>query len=507
MVILSYALHAICIYFYPSSILFNVIIPIITLLQKSNMSLVFYDTETTGTDTAFSQILQFGAIRTDVDLNITDRFEIRCRLLPHIVPSPGAMAVTGVTIKQLIDVGLPTHYEMIKAIHEKLRSWSPAIFLGYNSLNFDEHLLRQAFYQTLHPLYLTNTDGNSRIDILRLLHATHLYAPGAIAIPVKENGNPIFKLDQVAPHNGFAHENAHDAMADVEATIHMCRLIRERAPHLWESFNRFSKKKAVTDYAFNELIFSLSEFNYGRPYSSLVTTIGIHPKRNTDIFVFDLAIDPSSLAAMPVERHASQLKKTPKPIRILKSNACPTMRPVAEAPAIAEAMALGMEELLRRANVLKSDSVLRSALIEAYLSIGDEVEEPSLHIENQIYDGFYTTSDQEKLDAFHRAEWADRALLSSQMEDKRARQISSRLIYFERPHLLDDVSRIDYDIAIAKRLLADEKTVPWLTLPKAIAEIDHLLETAEESKQGLLNEHREYLLDRLEIAARILNTI
>ena len=470
------------------------------------MSLVFYDTETTGTDTAFSQILQFGAIRTDAELNIIDRFEIRSQLQPHIVPSPGAMAVTGVTVKQLTDTTLPTHYQMMKAIREKLRSWSPAIFLGYNSLNFDEHLLRQAFYQTLHPLYLTNTDGNSRIDILRLLHATHLFVPDAIVIPVKENGNPIFKLDQIAPHNGFAHEKAHDAMADVEATIHMCRLVREHAPQLWESFNRFSKKKAVTEYTFSEPIFSLSEFNYGRPYSSLVTAIGIHPKRNTDIFVFDLAIDPSLLAAMPPERHASQLKKTPKPIRVIKSNACPTMRPAGEAPALAEARALGMDELTRRANVLKSDATLRSALIEAYLSIGDDEEEPSQHIEHQIYDGFYSSGDQEKLDAFHLAEWEKRPCLSSQLEDKRLRQISSRLIYFERPDLLDQVAKQGYDIAIAKRLLADETTVPWLTLPKAIAEIEHLIEKADESKLDHLNEHREYLLDRLEIATQALNS-
>ena len=60
-------------------------------------SYVFYDTETTGTLTSFDQILQFGAIKTDDELNELDRFETRCRLLPHVVPSPGAMRVTGVT--------------------------------------------------------------------------------------------------------------------------------------------------------------------------------------------------------------------------------------------------------------------------------------------------------------------------------------------------------------------------------------------------------------------------
>ena len=53
------------------------------------MSFVFYDTETTGTKTAFDQILQFGAIRTDHELRELDRFEIRCRLLPYPCAGPG----------------------------------------------------------------------------------------------------------------------------------------------------------------------------------------------------------------------------------------------------------------------------------------------------------------------------------------------------------------------------------------------------------------------------------
>ena len=70
------------------------------------MPYVFYDTETTGTETAFDQILQFAAIRTDDDLNELDRFNIRCRLLPHIVPSPGALRLTNILIHVLASITL-----------------------------------------------------------------------------------------------------------------------------------------------------------------------------------------------------------------------------------------------------------------------------------------------------------------------------------------------------------------------------------------------------------------
>ena len=89
------------------------------------MTFVFYDTETTGTDTAFDQILQFGAIRTDDDLNEIDRFEIRCRLQPHIVPAPMALKVTGIRPGMLLDPVLPSHYEAMRQVHAKLSDWSP----------------------------------------------------------------------------------------------------------------------------------------------------------------------------------------------------------------------------------------------------------------------------------------------------------------------------------------------------------------------------------------------
>ncbi len=86
----------------------------------ATMAFIFYDTETTGLETAFDQILQFAAIRTDDDLNELDRFDIRCRLMPYIVPSPGALRVTGVTPAMLTDPSLPSHYEAIRRIKEKL---------------------------------------------------------------------------------------------------------------------------------------------------------------------------------------------------------------------------------------------------------------------------------------------------------------------------------------------------------------------------------------------------
>ena len=54
------------------------------------MSFVFYDTETTGMNWAFDQILQFAAVRTNADLDPVAELNLESRLLPHVVPSAEA---------------------------------------------------------------------------------------------------------------------------------------------------------------------------------------------------------------------------------------------------------------------------------------------------------------------------------------------------------------------------------------------------------------------------------
>ena len=115
---------------------------------------------------------------------------MRCRLLPHVVPSPEALCVTGISVEQLTDPALPSHYDMVRAIKAKLEAWSPAVFIGHNSMRFDETLLRQALYKTLYDPYLTNTNGNCRLDSLPLLQAVNFFQPGVLSVPVNKRNRP-----------------------------------------------------------------------------------------------------------------------------------------------------------------------------------------------------------------------------------------------------------------------------------------------------------------------------
>lgn len=468
------------------------------------MSLVFYDTETTGTETYFDQILQFAAIKTDHDLNEIDRFEIRCRILPHVVPAPGAMRVTGVKAFQLTDPSCHSHYEMVRAIREKLLSWSPALFIGWNTLDFDEDLLRQALFKTLHPPYLTNTDGNSRSDALRIAQACKLIAPHALNFPTNEKGKVTFKLDKLAPANGFTHDKAHDALGDVEATIHVCRRIMEQAPEVWSSFMRFSTKSAVADYINEEKLYGFSEAYFGASYAWMVTTLGKNQNNNSEWYVYDLSVLPESLLDLSEAELKARLLKSPKPLRKLKSNGAPTIFTVEEGHGISTCAAIEMLELERRADLILGNPDFCSRLISIYESTKEDYP-LSVHVEKQIYNGFINESDRKLLEQFHVTDWSERYAIIEKLQDIRLKILGIRLIYLERPDLLNAAQKEEHERQSARRLLGLEEETTWLTLPDALKELDEMIATATKAELGLLEEHRHYMQQRHAEALKILS--
>ena len=238
------------------------------------MSFVFFDTETTGLRRGFDQIVHFAAIKTDNDLNEVDRFETRSRLLPFVVPNPSALLTSGITIERLQARELPSHSSMVAAIERILSEWSPSIFVGYNSIRFDEEMLRHALFQSLRPAYLTSQPRNGRADALTLMMAASALSPAAVSVPTGQSGRPTFRLGTMAMANGVAHGLAHDAMGDAEATLELCRLVKDRSPDVWQRFVRFSSKASVRDFVDSGDAFVLTEFYGGNAYHTPVIRLG-----------------------------------------------------------------------------------------------------------------------------------------------------------------------------------------------------------------------------------------
>lgn len=440
------------------------------------MSLIFYDSETSGISTQFDQILQFAAIRTDADLNEISRFESRSRLLPYVLPSPGALKVTGMTIDQLLDQAHPTHYEMVTELRRTLGSWCPGSFVGYNSLRFDEELLRQAFYQCLHPPYLTNTGGSMRADAMHLVRAAAVLHPDALVAAQNDKGGRSFKLDRLAPINGFNHSRAHDAMADVEALIFLCRIIRDRCPELWARFNRFGHKAVVDHFLRSEDAFVVLEYFPVQTGCYVTTWIGQSGSQPNIEYAYDLSVDPDELLLLDDEQLARRLTQRPRPLRKIRKNAAPTLCPIEEAPD-AIFQEINHAEFRRRAGIVRANVALNTRLIW----LADRLAPPrgkAIHVEQQIYDGFWSNEDERRLASFHSSSWEERAQITEALDDERLKWLARRLIFVERPDVLAPGIRSAAEREIAARHLCGiDESGGWTPLCRSIADTQTMIDT------------------------------
>jgi exodeoxyribonuclease-1 len=458
------------------------------------LSFVVYDVETTGLTKGFDQILHFGAIKTDPELKEVERFEMRCRLLPHIVPAPRAFHITGASIADLLSAQRPSHYEMVCQTFQTLSGWGPAVFLGFNSIQFDEEFLRHAFYQCLHRPFLTNTNGNARADVLKLARAVAALHPEVLVAPAGQDGQPIFRLGELAQANGIHVGNQHSALADVEATLSLCRIVRDGAPDLWSRFVRFAQKAAVVDFMVQEPAFVLFEYFGARQEVHLLTDIGANVVLPNLHYCLDLAQDLDALRAFEGDELIARLKTDPRPIRKVRVNTAPLLCPLFEALP-AHLGDFTEEEINQRALAVRADAEFVEKLVVAARA-SERVYEDSPHVELQLYNGFPHDPDMALMDSFHAAPWEDRVAIGAQFQDARLRRLSRRLIYFERPDLLTEEVRQAASGEIGRRLLGTAAIAgPWLTLPNAIAELDALLAETTPDSQLRLSDYRRHLVE------------
>lgn len=452
------------------------------------MAFIFYDTETTGLAAGFDQILQFAGIVTDDDLNPIEEINLRCRLQAHVIPSPGALVITGVRPSDITGANL-SHYEMIREIRALIERYTPAVMIGYNSISYDEAMLRQAFYQTLNPTYLTNTGGNTRMDVLKLAHAASQYAPGVLEVPLNDKGRPSFKLEFLAKANGLMHDNAHEAMSDTQATLDLARLVRDRAPAVWEAMTRTRSKRDALSVLDNTDVFCSSDMMFGTP-SILATKIAANPDNPSEVAVFDLSHDPVHYLDADAVGASSLLRTSPRPIRIVKANQSPIVVPQDLSHEGVAGHGQSMEELQAKVRAIREYPTFATNVANAVANRYPEREAPE-YVEQRIYEGFPSYSDNALMEQFHAAPWIKRLAIASSFQDERLRELGQRLIYLEQPDVLRPETRQSYDTWRHQRLRT-EGEVPWVTINAAYGELDDL-QGDPRVQDGMLAAIREYL--------------
>ena len=459
-------------------------------------SFVFWDTETTGLNTAFDLPVEIGALVTDGNLSAQREIDLSCRPSRFVLPDPGALVATGRSIHDLLSRSM-SGYEATRRFAEEVEAATPTCFVSYNGVSFDDPLIAHTFFRHLHDPYLMLKGGNVRLDLLKIVRLAYALGQGDLVVPNTERGAPMFKLDRIAPLNGFREGGAHSAAVDARAVHHLAGLLAKRAPEIWELALRvWSRKDMVRNQVAAAEMFIQFDWDWKAGGPSFKALMPIAPGRSYpgDFISLDLALDPDAYMALSPEKLRKQITIGPKPRPICKTrlNGVPLIFSIDD-PLVKGRHPMDLCELGKRAERLRAEPGLRDRILDAVDLSRDSFEEPE-HVEQQLYSGgFISDQDMMTLERFHQVAPENKMEVVRSLKDVRLKCLAERLVYEEWPAVLQSDVRHRIDGEVWRRHLVTGDA-PWTTFASALGAIEKLLADADERGREILLEYRDYLM-------------
>ncbi|MDX1800903.1 MAG: exodeoxyribonuclease I [Marinobacter sp.] len=431
-------------------------------------SFFWHDYETFGVDPVHDRPSQFAGVRTDADLNIIeDPLILYCKPSDDYLPSPEACLITGITPQTALQEGYP-EAEFIGRINEAFSQPGTCV-VGYNSLRFDDEVTRHTLYRNLRDPYAREwQNGNSRWDVIDMVRLTYALRPEGINWPRKEDGTPSFRLEELTSANGIAHESAHDALSDVQATIALARLIRDKQPRLFDFVLQNKDKqsaRALLDVAGMKPVFHVSsKYPASLGCCALVVPLAEHPTNSNAVIVYDLREDPAELINASVEdiqrrvfTSQAELGDDTRrfPLKAVHVNKCPVLAPASMLKSLSpERLAdLSLDGDVLRAHLaqLKASPDLAQRLASAFDKPHDnDLTDP----DEQLYaGGFISRTDRARLDDILRKPADQLSELDVQFEDGRLSELLFRYRARNYPETLSGEEQDAWEQFRQQRLL------------------------------------------------------
>ena len=240
--------------------------------------------------------------------------------------------------------------------------------------------------------------------------ANHFY-PGTLKTSFNEKGKEIFKLEQLASDNILTEKGdnlkIHDALDDTRATIGIAKLIKNKAPILWESGLQKMNKLEAHDFIKNEEFVISAEFYFGITRFYVVSYIG--EDINGNIKAFDLRNDPNQFERLEYDDFKEVINNTtPKILRTVIKNRHPILMKGEFANAVIGYETIGFDELKRRAKFLSENNEILSKLKRFIMDDQKEykIDQLDKEPEESIYAyGFANKSQKLLMQEFHEESW------------------------------------------------------------------------------------------------------
>ena len=413
-----------------------------------------------------------------------------------------ACLVTGITPQQALAEGVPES-EFIARIHDELAR-PGTCGVGYNSIRFDDEVTRYTLYRNFFDPYAREwKSGNSRWDLIDVVRLAHALRPEGIEWPTGDDGRPSFRLEKLTAANGIGHEAAHDALSDVEATIGMARLLRDRQPKLFDYALRLRDKQFVMSHLDLEqakpVLHVSGMFGTDRHNIALVVPLARHPVNKNEIICFDLASDPACLEELSAEALAERLfcargelpEGVERPgIKSIHINRSPiVVTPKLLDPATAERLGMDVEACRVHRSRLQAIPGLAAKLQAMYANRQlPAITDP----DRMLYSGgFFSDADRRSMDRVRAATPEELAAETFSFEDSRLPEMLFRYRARNYPDSLNDTERAQWE-EHRFQALTDPEAGASITLDSFQAEIEQLSQTATPEQQVVLDALLEY---------------
>ncbi|MCA5918858.1 exodeoxyribonuclease I [Pectobacterium brasiliense] len=376
------------------------------MAEKTQPTFFIHDYETFGKHPARDRPAQFAGVRTDMDFNIIgEPLVIYCRPADDYLPEPEAVMITGITPQVALAKGV-NEAEFARQIHDAF-SVPGTCIMGYNNIRFDDEVSRNIFYRNFYDPYAYSwQNGNSRWDLLDALRACYALRPEGIVWPENDDGLPSFRLEHLTKANGISHEQAHDAMSDVYATIAMAKLFKQAQPKLFEylfPLRNKNKISALIDIPqMKPLVHVSGMFGAARSNTSWVVPLAWHPDNRNAVIMCDLAGDMTPLLELDsaalrerlyTRRDALEADQSAVPLKLVHINKCPVLAPANTLrPEDAERLGIDRQRCLDNLALLRNNASIREKVVELF------AEAPAFaasdDVDLRLYDGFFGDADR-----------------------------------------------------------------------------------------------------------------
>lgn len=468
----------------------------------------WYDYETFGTNPALDRPSQFAGLRTDLDLNpVGESLVIYNRLTDDYLPDPFACKVTGISPDTVSQHGLPER-DFIAAIQAQI-SQSGTCNVGYNSIRFDDEFSRYTLFRNFYDPYEHEwKNGNSRWDLLDIVRLVRALRPDGIEWPSHDDGKPSNRLEHLTAANGLSHENAHDALSDVIATIDVARMIKERKPQLFDYAFANRKKQQCAEYLNkhrHQALLHVSGMYPGQHgHLAVITPVAQHPTNKSGVVVFDLRYDPEELVELgqrPGDDGASEIARrlftrnddlpegqTRLPLKTVHVNRSPVLVPLGTLDdASAERLGIDKKACLLNLERLNASPSPGNAVA---LALTQQNFNPPTDTDATLYSGgFFSNDDRDRFANVRRADAKTLASMAGIFDDDRGDEMLFRYHARNLPDSLDEDQQQQWHEHCQQILLSEQSGSP-----RTLESYRETLATMEwtDTEQDLLNSLRTY---------------